>query len=68
MSALSDTLTTLVRQLSLCELELSKLDSQLQSEFAQRGAQVWSLRLCHLLYVCHRIEMKQTSSGKTASA
>lgn len=40
MAALSETLNTLVRQLSLCELELSKLDAQLQSEFARRGAQV----------------------------
>ena len=45
MSALSDTLSTLVRQLSMCELELSKLDSQLQSEFAQRAAQVCASNL-----------------------
>ena len=63
MSALSDTLSTLVRQLSLCELELSKIDSQLQSDFAQRSAQVWSMRLSHLPDVCHRIEMKPTSGG-----
>jgi hypothetical protein len=52
MSALSDTLSTLVRQLSMCELELSKLDSQLQSEFAQHDAQVCASHLalcCDLL-------------------
>ena len=41
MSTLPDTLSGLVRHLSVLELELSKLESQLQSEFSQYDTQVW---------------------------
>lgn len=40
MATLPETLSGLVRHLSVLELELSKLDSQLQSEFSQYDSQV----------------------------